>query len=66
MAYTQNDLDNVRSVIAQGLRSVVFEDGRQVHFRSVGDLLRVKNEIEKDLDQRPKRRAYTVHTQRGL
>jgi len=66
MSYTQNDLDNIRSVIAQGLRSVVFEDGRQVHFRTLDDLLRLQHEITKELDQKPRRRVYTVHTNRGL
>lgn len=66
MAYTQTDLENIQGAISQGLRSVVFEDGRQVHFRSLSELMRVELEIKRSMDQQPKRRAFVVQTSKGL
>lgn len=44
MAYTQADLDAVRSAIAKGERSVDFSD-RSVTYRSMDELLRAEERI---------------------
>jgi hypothetical protein len=48
MAYTQQDLDSIKSAIAAGELSVRFGD-RQITYRSLDELIRIQNQIEAEL-----------------
>jgi hypothetical protein len=66
MAWTTTDLDAVKAALAKGEQTVQFAD-RSVTYRSVDDLLRVKQEIEAELaaaDSRP--RQFHAYTRKGL
>lgn len=39
MSFTQSDVDVLKKAIASGVSSVRFADGRQVNYRSMGELL---------------------------
>lgn len=45
MAYTQADLDKVRTAIASGVRSVTFADGRRTEYHSLDQLLAAEKVI---------------------
>jgi len=69
LSYTQADLDAIKAHIATGELSVTFDDGRQVVYRSMNDLLRAKRVIEDELAQasdlrRP--RVFRVNVRKGI
>jgi hypothetical protein len=49
LSYSQTDLATLRSALASGVRSVRFEDGRQVEYQSVSDLIRTIGVVERAL-----------------
>ncbi len=51
MAYTQTDLDNIKSAIASGVLTVRYGDGSMVTYASVDELIRVRREIESELNK---------------
>lgn len=66
MAWTQNDLDNLKKAIATGAREVWYGDKR-VAYNSLDDMLRAKDLIENELGIKSKRpRAYHPIFQKGL
>lgn len=58
MAFSQADLDAIRSAIAKGELSVTL-DGRSVTYRSVSELLLAEQRIAGSLSARP-RQSYIV------
>jgi len=56
MAYTQTDLDAIKSAIASGERLVRFSDGRTVEYRDTPDLLRAQRAIQAELSPTTTRR----------
>ena len=67
MAFTQNDLDEVKRAIASGELEVQYEDSK-VRYRSMDELLKAKGTIEQELaHKKGRRRIRCVHmTTRGL
>lgn len=59
MAYSQEDLDNIKAAIASGERRVRLAD-KEVEYRSVAEMLAVKSLIENELtgNKLGRRRAY--------
>lgn len=53
MAYSQADLDNIRSAIARGEMSVEFAD-RKVTYRSIDELLKAEERIATALSTTPR------------
>lgn len=51
MAFTKDDLDNIKAAIASGELSVMV-DGRQITYRSISDLIKAKQVIEAELSPR--------------
>ncbi len=49
MAYTQSQLDAIKTAIASGTLTVT-HNGRSITYRSTQDLLAVKREIESELN----------------
>lgn len=49
MAFTQTDLDTIKSAIASGELSVRLSDGRETVYRSMADLMRAKTMIESEI-----------------
>ena len=48
MAYTLEQLDALKAAIAQGALSVKYAD-KEVTYRSLDDMMRIKREMEKEL-----------------
>ena len=48
MAYTQADLDSINAAIAAGKRRVRLNN-REIEYFSAGDMLKAKEDIQKDL-----------------
>lgn len=69
MAYTQDDLISIREAIATGEKSVTFSDGKQVIYRTLDELLRAEQIINKHLEaaagRRP-RRAFRMNVNKGV
>ena len=59
MAFTQADLDAVRSAIARGERSVQFAD-RSVTYRSMDELLRAEERISNALTTERSKQTFGV------
>lgn len=66
LAYTQADLDAIKTAIAQGSKKVQYKD-RSVEYHSLAELRSIAKEIEEELAGGTKRRriAYPVHS-KGL
>lgn len=45
MAFTQADLDNIRSCIVSGVLRTRFADGREVHYQTIADMLVAEQRI---------------------
>lgn len=45
MAWTQSDLDKIRTCIASGVMQVHFADGRRVVYQSLADMLAAEQRI---------------------
>jgi hypothetical protein len=48
MAYTQEDLDNIKAAISSGERRVRLAD-KEVEYRTIDEMLKVKSLIENEL-----------------
>jgi hypothetical protein len=68
MAYSQTDLDAVKAAIASGTLRIRF-DGREVEYRTLSDLERVKVLIESELagqtGTKKKRHSLVSHTRQS-
>lgn len=66
MAYTSADLANIKSAIAGGVQQAVIQ-GEMVQYRSLAEMIRIKNLIEAEAAPaaRPVALCYPV-TSRGL
>jgi hypothetical protein len=51
MAFTQTDLDAIRAAKATGALEVRYADGRQVRYRSLTEMDRIIQDIERSLAQ---------------
>ena len=51
MAFTQTDLDAIRAAKATGALEVRYSDGRQVRYRSLTEMDRIIQDIERSLAQ---------------
>jgi hypothetical protein len=49
MAWTQTDLDRIKQAIATGASRVSLPSSGSVEYRGLGDMLRIKGEIEREL-----------------
>lgn len=62
MAYTTEQLDALRSAMAEGVRSVAFPDGRRVEFRDLAEMMQMERkmaaEVEVGASMQPVRRKY--------
>lgn len=69
MAYTQDDLINIREAIATGEKSVTFADGKSVTYRTLTELMQAEQIISKSLEalegRRP-RRAFRMNVSKGV
>ena len=65
MAWTQNDLDALKTAIGQGAREVWYGDKR-VAYRSLDEMLRIKEMIEGELNISKKPLPYHPTFQNGL
>lgn len=73
MAYSQIDLDTIKSAIAKGVRKTRL-NGREIEFQSVTQMIKAKDDIQRELSlqaqdtsplsRRP--RAYRAKTSKGL
>lgn len=61
MAWTQKDLDAIKTAIASGSKKVQYQD-RSVEYNSLSELLRVKALIENELGMRRQKHVYPVHS----
>jgi hypothetical protein len=64
MAYTQTDLEAIRTAIASGVLKVRYADGSEVTYQSLADLLKVEQRIECALapaTTRRNRRSYPAY-----
>ena len=68
MTYTQSDLDAIKQAIASGELEVAYSD-KKVKYRSINELIKAKNMIEKELaaesGTRPAR-MYRVNVSKGI
>jgi hypothetical protein len=61
MAYTQDDLQRVRAAIAAGGEIEIQKGDRRVRYRSIAELLAVKDEIVRELQAAaPRRRSRSI------
>ena len=62
MAYTEQQLTDLRSAIGEGVLSVRFPDGRTLTFRSLDEMLQLEAKIAKEVEinsqHKPARRKY--------
>lgn len=49
MAYTQEELNNLKSIIASGVKEVVY-NGRKLTYQDVSDLIKASNAISAEVD----------------
>lgn len=64
MAYTEQQLADLRSAMAKGVR--VFQMGNErVEFRSIAEMERMERRMMEDLGHVSKRRVAQIHTVRG-
>lgn len=61
MAWTQAQLDTIEAAIAQGATSVEY-DGKKVEYRSLTDMMRVRDLMRKSLGQTGSTRIFTEHS----
>lgn len=71
MAWTQDDLNSIKRAIAKGVRRVQFND-RMIEYGSIGDMLKAREAIEKDLNAQAasasgvtRPRGYRARTAKG-
>ncbi|CAN7265537.1 phage head-tail joining protein [Caballeronia sp. LjRoot31] len=61
MAYTQDDLQRVRAAIAAGAEIEIQKGDKRVRYRSIAELLAVKDEIVRELQaSSPRRRSRSI------
>jgi hypothetical protein len=61
MAYTQDDLQRVRAAIAAGGEIEIQKGDKRVRYRSIAELLAVKDEIVRELQaSSPRRRSRSI------
>lgn len=66
MAFTQTDLDAVNTALLRGEKSVQFAD-RSVTYRSVDEILKVKEQITSELGRtNRRRRQFLGYSSKGL
>lgn len=68
MPITQSDIDALNQAIALGERLVRKADGTTVEYRSVGDLIRARDDLQRQLlaAQSPRRAVYLAQGGRGF
>lgn len=49
MAWTQTDLDALSAAITDGIKRVVYADGRQVEYQTVADMLALRKEMRAEV-----------------
>jgi hypothetical protein len=49
MAFTQQQYSDLVGAIAEGVLQVRFSDGRQISYRSLGEMMNLKTLMEEDL-----------------
>lgn len=59
MAYTQSDLDNLKKLIASGVKEVVYND-RRLTYQDVQELLKAHSQVAAEVD------ASAGQSKRGL
>jgi len=57
MAFTQTDLDTIRTAIGSGVLKVRYADGSEVTYQSAGDLLKAEQRIQAALASPTARRS---------
>lgn len=65
MGFTQADLERLERAIAQGAKRVRYDDGREVEYHSLSDLLKAKGIVEAALGDGKPRRKVLAHS-KGL
>jgi hypothetical protein len=50
MAYTSQDLANLRQAIAEGVQRVKFSDGRELVYRSLDEMRRIEASMSAELE----------------
>lgn len=61
--YTLQQLQDLRSAIAEGVTKVRFSDGRELNYRSLDEMRRIEREMAAELEpgQWAPRRIYVAH-----
>ena len=65
MAWTQIELDKLDAAIAKGVLKVKYID-REVIYRSLNEMLKIRNEMKKELGQVAKGARILVETSKGI
>ena len=65
MAYTQTQLDALKSAYAEGIHRVTF-NGRTIEYRSLREMQSVIRELEKKLGGDRPTRQYRVNVSKGI
>lgn len=53
MGYTAEQLNALRSAMAEGVRSVTFPDGRRLEFRDLAEMLQMERKISGEVEGDP-------------
>lgn len=65
-SFTEVDLERLERAIAQGVRSVTFEDGRQIEFSTFEEMVSRWQFIAKELGQDAGRQRILSRFQKGV
>lgn len=65
-SFTQTDLDRLERAIAQGVRAVTFEDGRQIQFSTFEEMVSRWQFIAKELGLDAGRQRILTRFQKGV
>lgn len=69
MAYTSSDLQELKDALASGALSVQFADGKRVQYRSISELMRAIQFVERELsaaEGRRQIRGVRVNVSKGV
>ena len=65
-SYVEADLTNVENAIKSGVLTVRFSDGKSVTYRSLDELLKIRDDIQKGLGTAPKTQRIFPKFSKGI
>lgn len=63
---TKADLDRINQAIYSGTLTVRWDSGRSITYRSIDDLMKVRSDIQKELQTTKRPKTYRIRTSKGL